>query len=142
MLHPPARLTEDTPPWLPSHQSRTQSRMAEAHALAQELTPCRGRKKAGRRRRPASQLHLPPRRLVAKGALPRQEGCRRQGPAASADADKGSRQARSQSPAASRRALDDADLSDIDSDLEGEIAEETVTRSVCCSLPKRPSLCA
>ncbi|MDN5503972.1 MAG: RNA polymerase sigma factor RpoD [Comamonas sp.] len=112
---------------------------AMADALLAQATPKRGRKKAEEDDDTAAAPAA--KKTVAKKAPAAKKAAAVKAPAASADADKAPAK-RGRKPKAKEAGedMDDADLSDIDSDLEGEVEEEASTEASAAPAEKAKPL--
>ncbi|QXZ09708.1 RNA polymerase sigma factor RpoD [Comamonas sp. Y33R10-2] len=107
---------------------------AMADALLAQATPKRSRKKAEDDEGAAAPAA---KKTVAKKAPAAKKAAAVKAPAASAEADKApAKRGRKPKAKESGEGMDDADLSDIDSDLEGEVEEETSTGAAAAPVEK------
>ena len=105
---------------------------AMADALLAQATPKRGRKKAEDDDSAAAA-----KKTVAKKAPAAKKTAAVKAPTASADADKApAKRGRKPKAKEAGEGMDDADLSDIDSDLEGEVEEEVATGAAAAPAEK------
>ena len=108
---------------------------AMADALLAQATPKRGRKKA--EDDDAAAAPAAAKKTVAKKAPAAKKAAAVKAPAASADADKApAKRGRKPKAKEADEGMDDADLSDIDSDLEGEVEEEVATGAAAAPAEK------
>ena len=108
---------------------------AMADALLAQATPKRSRKKAEDDDTAASPAAA--KKTVAKKAPAAKKAAAVKAPAASADADKApAKRGRKPKAKEADEGMDDADLSDIDSDLEGEVEEEVATGAAAAPAEK------
>ena len=108
---------------------------AMADALLAQATPKRGRKKA--EDDDAAAAPAAAKKTVAKKAPAAKKAAAVKAPAASADADKApAKRGRKPKAKDADEGMDDADLSDIDSDLEGEVEEEVATGAAAAPAEK------
>ncbi|PIG00012.1 RNA polymerase sigma factor RpoD [Comamonas sp. 26] len=108
---------------------------AMADALLAQATPKRGRKKAEDDDTAAAPAAA--KKTVAKKAPAAKKTAAVKAPAASADADKApAKRGRKPKAKEADEGMDDADLSDIDSDLEGEVEEEVATGAAAAPAEK------
>ena len=112
---------------------------AMADALLAQATPKRGRKKAEEDDDTAAAPAA--KKTVAKKAPAAKKAAAVKAPAASADADKApAKRGRKPKAKEADEDMDDADLSDIDSDLEGEVDEEASTEASAAPAEKAKPL--
>ena len=113
---------------------------AMADALLAGATPKRTRKKAGEDEdtpAAAPAVKKPAAKKAAATKAPAKKTAAAKAPAASDDADKApAKRGRKPKAKEAEEGMDDADLSDIDSELEGEVEEEVVTEASSAPVEK------